>query len=273
MAVNELSTPLTPQQQKRLSIELYGLLGSQVKSYHAHYHMGENSSVPTEVAQELLESIRYTLDAAGGYLPGEPIEGQLARGQVALEKELAETEELFRLVRATAPEWQSQCRWEALEHMGRFLRKYDVRHFAHRGPGEPDYPLLWQLPDLRGIQYAKAYLHCLWLENQILDALPGAEGLLELAPPGYWEAPQNLCEQPLWNAMAKALTGADLEPLWLSDGERGALAGDVRERLDWAMTQVCDALRLPADLRQYAHGAVTSLRPRLNAANGNALFW
>jgi len=50
-------TPLTPEQQQRLLGQVYSLLGKQVQSYHRHRHMGNNSSVPMELAQELLESI------------------------------------------------------------------------------------------------------------------------------------------------------------------------------------------------------------------------
>lgn len=273
-----LAQPLTPQQQKRLSLELYGLLGEQVKGYHAHYHMGENSSVPTEVARELLDSIQFTLDIIGGYRPGEPIEAQLAHGQAVLSEELAETEGLYRLVAGTAPEFQSQCHWEALERMGKYLARYDLRHFAHRSPPEPDYPLLRPLPDgLGGIYRAKGFLRCLWLENQLLEAMPGAAELLALAPPGYWDAPQNLCEQPLWNALAKALLDAPLEPLALSGEERERLAGALEGDIRAAMERLCEELSFSPDMRRYALGAVDSLLPRLDAArihgNFQYLFW
>lgn len=274
--------PLTAQQQKRLSIELYALLGAQVKRYHAHYHMGENSSVPTEIARELMESIEFTLAAAGGYRPGTPLEEQLAQGQEVLEAALGEAKALHRLVAATAPEYDSQCRWEAVEALGKYLENYDLRHFAHRSPEEPDYPLLAPLPDgLTGIYRAKGYLHCLWLENQLLDTLPAGE-LWALAPPGYWDAPQNLCEQPLWNAMGKVLAGAAPAPVPLSPEERQAIAvrleeGDARALLEGAMDAVCREFAISPALREYAQGAIDSLHPRLKAAviHGNLgyLFW
>lgn len=273
-----LTQPLTREQQKRLSLELYGLLARQVKHYHAHYRMGENSSVPAEVARELLDSIQFTLDIIGGYRPGEPIEEQLARGQALLMEELADTRALHRLVRATAPESHSQCWWETVAALEQYLDRYDLCHFAHRSPPEPDYPLLRSLPDgLGGIRRAKTFLHCLWLENQILEALPGAAALGAYAPPGYWDAPQNLCEQPLWNGLAKTLLGIPLEPLRLSKDERenlsGALEGDIRG----AMDRLCEALGFSTDMREYALGALDSLLPRLDAArihgNFQYLFW
>ena len=63
--MNHLSAnTLTPR-------ELYSLLASQEKSYHKHYRMGSNSSVPTETARELMESIRNTYDKVMGEEPEE----------------------------------------------------------------------------------------------------------------------------------------------------------------------------------------------------------
>ena len=276
MAVNQLPIlPLTPEQQKRLSIELYGLLAEQVKRYHAHYHMGQNSSVPTEVAQELLASIHFTLGTAGGYRPGTPIDDQLKQGQAILEEESRKARQLLRLVRATAPEHQSQCRWEAMEGLGRYLDRYDHLHFAHRPPEEPDYPLLTPLPEeLTGIYRVEAYLQCLWAENQILDALPDPEELFRLAPPGYWDAPQNLCEQPLWNAMGKALLSCPPDPLAMTDGEREALPKVLSpERLEAALDHISREFHFTPALRSYAQGALDNLLPRLTPTGLGYLFW
>lgn len=278
-----LAQPLTPQQQKRLSMELYALLGKQVKRYHTHYHKGDNSSVPTETARELMDSIQFTLAAAGGYRPGEPLEDQLARGQAVLEGEWQETRDLCRLVRGTSPEFQSQCRWEAEAALDRYLHNYDHLHFAHRPPEEPFYPLLVPVPEaVQGIYRAKAWLRCLWLENQVLDAMPGARDLLDLAPPGYWEAPQNLCEQPLWNAMGKVLAGTAPAPLAVTGEERRTIAarlgaGDLPDQLEWALDRVGEYYGFSPGLRAYAQGAAESLAPYLEGAllRGDLgyLFW
>ena len=58
--------PLSPEEQQRIMEQMYLLMGKQVQSYHKHRHMGNNSSVPVELAQDLMESIEYTIGLVGG---------------------------------------------------------------------------------------------------------------------------------------------------------------------------------------------------------------
>lgn len=163
---------LTARDRERMAAQLYTLLGAQVKSYHKHYHMGDNSSIPVETARELTESIWYTVGMTGT-LRGE-LADLLSRGQELLDGKMEDAQALYRLVCATVPEGQSQCHWETLRALGRYLDTYDHLHFAHRGPEWLDYPLLAPMPDgLRGIDSALFYLNSLWMENQILAGFPG----------------------------------------------------------------------------------------------------
>lgn len=268
---------LTAGQQKKLSSELYLLLGKQVKSYHKHYHMGSNSSVPAETAQELLHSVRYTLDALGGYRPDAPLETQLQQGQQLLDQRTEQVRQLHKLVRTTAPDGESQYRWETVDALGKFLQRYDPLHFAHCIPEDLDYPLLAPAADsLLGIDYAEFYVNCLWLENQLLHSFPqGALCTLNAAlPPDHWEAPQNMCEQPLYNAIGRALLGLSPADLTLSDSQRDAIATLCRQSgnglealLAQAAAVVCRSLHCeqPA-LQSYASQVLSSLLPRLKAA-------
>lgn len=282
--MNQLpAAPLTPAQQSRLSGELYSQLGKQVKSYYASRNMGENSSVTLELAKELTCSVEYTLEVAGGYHPDEPLTQQLDRGQAILEQELEQTRILWRLVEATAPDYRSQCHWETVRQLGSFLDGYDLRHFAHQVPWEPDYPLLRPLPaELKGVRWAAGFLRCLWYENQILEGLTGGRALLDQAPPLYWEAPQNLCEQPLWNALGKTLLGEEPDPLDLTPEERERAEeilkhGEGKTILYRGMDSLSRILGLDEKGNAYARGAVESLWPRVEVALSRdglgKLFW
>lgn len=59
-----LMSPLTPEDQRKLALGLYSLMDGQVRSYNAS-RGASGTSVPTETARELMESMVYTLDAAG----------------------------------------------------------------------------------------------------------------------------------------------------------------------------------------------------------------
>ena len=108
--------PLSPEEQQRIMEQMYLLMGKQVKSYHKHRHMGNNSSVPVELAQELMESITYTISLVGGVYTNRNIEEALRLGQEILESRLIKAESMLELVNATAPQWQTECRWEALRY-------------------------------------------------------------------------------------------------------------------------------------------------------------
>ena len=224
--MNALIRPLTPEQQNRLSRDLYALLEKQVKSYHKHRHMGENSSVPVETAQELLQSVWYTLELSGGYTPDLALELQLLRGQEILKKRLEDAKKLHRLVSATAPDFRTDFHWDTVEALGRWLDAYDLLHFAHQGPEILDYPLLMPVPEeLKGLDYGLFYLNALWRENQILHSLSqeAVENLHLRCPPGWWDGPQNLCEQPLFNALALAILDLPPGDLTVSNAQEEAL--------------------------------------------------
>lgn len=280
-------SPLTPEDQRKLAIGLYSLMDGQVRSYNAH-RGAAGTSVTTETARELMESMVYTLESAGGLAPGADIEALLTKGQAVLEEKRDRARHFLRLAEASAPEFQTRYYGEALRLLDRYLQTYDHLHMAHRSPEGLDYPLLLPVPEpLRGIDRALYDLGCLWTENEILhrfspDAL--AE-LIDAAPPDYWFPPQNQCEQALWNAMGKALLGRRPEPLLLTAGEPNALLcllqGKDRELLralfSDALAQVCSALDLAEHTARYAAGAIDGLLPRLIAAlpggNVSPFFW
>ena len=279
--------PLTPEQQRRLSLELYARMDSQVKSYNASRGV-PSTSVSTETARALMESMRYTLEAAGGYFPGADVSELLVRGQTLLEERLEQAKELLNLVEATGPSFQTRYYSETLRRLRRFLTRYDHLHLAHAVPGGLDYPLLIPVPEaLLGIDYVLFYVNCLWSENQLLHPIsPDAlSELTDAAPPDYWAAPQNLCEQVLLNAMAATLLGRKHEPLILSGDEPERLSGilrgmdrdQLRRTFTEALARLCGELHIPPRPARYAGGVIDQLLPRLSAAlpagNLSTFFW
>jgi hypothetical protein len=109
--VNNLPiSPLSPEEQQKLLGQMYLLMGKQVESYHKHRRMGSNTSISQELARELMESLEYTLNLAGG--PGGDLEKTLRLGREILANKTQQAKKLLALVHATAPDWQTVCRWE-----------------------------------------------------------------------------------------------------------------------------------------------------------------
>ena len=238
---------LSPEEQQRLMSQMYLLMAKQVKSYHKHHHMGENSSVPVELAQELMESIEYTVNLVGGVYAHPNIEEALMLGQEILESRLSKAKSMLELVNGTAPQWQTECRWEALRYLGHYLEQYDHLHLAHRGPNDLFYPILISPPEgIQGIDSCLFYLNILWIENQIMA------GISDNALDQFWDrlpsATLNQCEHLLINGLGKALLGSGLDPLTFEFEEQMQVAYTMmttsEEQLHTAAKLLCHWLDL-----------------------------
>ncbi len=246
---------------------LYRLLASQVESYHRHYRMGANTSIATETAQALLASIHYTLTLSDGSFP---------RGQTLLQQKLESAQRELQLVTAMS-DHHSQWYWDALAELRLFLERYDYRHFAHRYPEAIFYPTAVPMPEgLLGLDWVQHYLGCLRREQEILSHFPdgAANDLFACAPPDYWAAPENLCQQPLWNALGRALLDLPLNSLSLPYFPPRQF---TRVDLEVAAQTVCRALALPDYLTAYAKAVLAQVYPRLEAVllqgSWAGVFW
>ena len=255
--------PLSPEEQQRIMEQMYLLMGKQVQSYHKHRHMGSNSSVPVELAQELMESIEYTIGLVGGVDAYRNIEEALVLGQEILESKLSKAKSMLELVNGTAPQWQTECRWEALRYLRHYLEQYDHLHLAHKGPDDLFYQILISPPEgIRGIDSCIFYLNILWIENQIMAGVP--DDVLEQ----FWDrlpsATLNQCEHLLINGIGKALLGTGIDPLVFETEEHMqlivALLRATEERLRAAAKLLCQWLNLKDEnARMYVEAVVPQL--------------
>lgn len=261
--------PLPPEQQKKILRQMYLLMDRQVKSYHKHRHMGDNSSVPVELAQELMESIEFTANQVGGVFGHPNLEEAMTLGREILQSKLEQAKKMLELINATAPRWQTECRWEALRYLRRYLEQYDWQHLAHRGPEGLFYPILIAPPeDIRGIDSCLFYLRILWVENQVMA------GFSEDALEAFWDripaGTLNQCEPLLLNGMAKTLLGTGLRNLLLTPEEhvriQVILMHVTEEELRHGANRLCQWLDLEnMDAKDYVHGILPQLRCRRDA--------
>ena len=239
--------PLSQEEQQKIMEQMYLLMGKQVQSYHKHRHMGNNSSVPVELAQELMESIEYTIGLVGGVYAYRNIEEALVLGQEILESRLSKAKSMLELVNGTAPQWQTECRWEALRYLRHYLEQYDHLHLAHKGPEDLFYPILISPPEgIQGIDSCIFYLNIMWIENQIIAGVP--DDALEQ----FWErlpaATLNQCEHLLINGIGKALLRTGIGPLIFETEEYMqiivAMMSATEEKLRDAAKLLCQWLSL-----------------------------
>ena len=267
--------PLSPEEQQRIMEQMYWLCGKQVQSYHKHRHMGNNSSVPVELAQELMESIEYTIGLVGGVYAHRNVEEALALGHEILENRLSKAKLMLELVSGTAPQWQTECRWEALRYLRHYLEQYDHLHLAHKGPDELFYPILFSPPEgIQGIDSCLFYLNILWIENQIMAGVP------DEALDQFWDrlpsATLNQCEHLLINGIGKVLLGTGIDPLVFEAEEHMqlivALMRATEEGLREAAKLLCQWLNLKDEnAKKYVETVIPQLSMWIgdNVRSGN----
>ena len=267
--------PLSPEEQQKIMGQMCLLMGKQVQSYHKHRHMGNNSSVPVELAQEMMESIEYTIGLVGGVYAHRNIGEALVLGQEILESRLTKAKSMLELVNGTAPQWQTECRWEALRYLRHYLDHYDHLHLAHKGPDDLFYPILISPPEgVQGIDSCIFYLNILWIENQIMAGVP--DEVLEQ----FWDrlpsATLNQCEHLLINGIGKALLRTGIDPLVFETEEHMqlivALMRATEEKLKDAAKLLCQWLNLKDEnARMYVEAVVPQLTMWIgdNVRNGN----
>lgn len=255
--------PLSPEEQQKRMRQMYLLMEKQVRSYHKHRHMGQSSSVPVELAQELLESVEYTTNLVGGVYAHRNVEEALRLGQEVLERRRNNAKSMLDLVNSTAPLWQTACRYEALQYLRYYLDHYDHLHLAHKGPDDLFYPILISPPEgIQGIDSCIFYLNIMWIENQIMAGVP--DDALEQ----FWDrlpaATLNQCEHLLINGIGKALLGTGIDPLIFEPEEHiqliCALMGVTEERLKAAAKLLCQWLDLKTEnARIYVEASISQI--------------
>lgn len=196
-------------------------------------------------------------------------------GQEILENKLIKAKSMLELVNGTAPQWQTECRWEALRYLGHYLEAYDHLHLAHRGPNDLFYPMLISPPEgIQGIDSCIFYLNILWIENQIMAGVP------DDALDQFWDrlptATLNQCEHLLINGLGKALLGSGLGPLTFDPEEQlqivYAMMTATGEKLRTAAIRLCHWLDLKDEnAKLYVQAAVPQLSMWIgdNICSGN----
>lgn len=225
------------------------LLAAQTATYTG----GESSSVRTETAQALLDSVFYTLgvalkdfptpDAALQGLKSRPLAVLLTEGQDGIRG---------------------------------FFRLYRPALFANETHITADYPPLLPITGLCGIEFIERYLACLMAENRFLRCFqPKQVHLLLCAlPEDYRKTPMNLCLPVLTAALCCELTG---QPPHTLACDREALArllggksGAQNARLLYgAFAPLCAALGISPRVRAYLRRVIPQIAAALTRAAQN----
>lgn len=274
----------TPAEQEALQARLWQLWEKQF----TRKTQGDHSSLRVETAQELMESILFTLrfylQAQGlsvRLLLTQPAEPLFAAAQQALLQAVADTQELYLRACATVRPFQSRTLAESLRGIAPFFRLYDARLAAHSIPADIDYPLCEPVPDTpAGVCYIRSYLNRLCLENALLTRFNPDRvlRLLTRSCPDYRNAPVNLYEPIAACVTGLALLGGGETLLEITPAQGERLASLINSQTHVQAHRLLADAAKAACLRlgladspsvRYLQRASVALYPRLTAAPGS----
>ncbi|MEG0769348.1 MAG: DUF6179 domain-containing protein [Ruthenibacterium sp.] len=272
---------LTDADRYAVQEKLWRLLAEQTR----RYTMGESSSVPAEIAQELLDSLLFTLrlvlresGAAPQTMATADLDEMLTAGQKLLAAKGKAVQRLWQATCLSAPAVKNTAYHDTLKSIGGFSKRYDARFFACRIPCDIDYPLCCAVPQtMRGADYMEEYLRRSLTENRILrwfDAEVLAR-LLRSCYRDYVGLLVNLCEPVIVNAIGLLLVGGEIAALRITPDEGARLLKKLlplsREEtvrlLEDGARRLCRSVGIEdAFGTAYVAQSAQALYPRLSAA-------
>lgn len=257
---------LAPQEFVSIQRDLLALLARSCEAYTG----GMSSSVPTETAEELTNSLCFTLgvwlkefsqpEEALRALVREGISSGYERGYSRLLTLVRSTRQFYRQVMKYALKTENEVYHATLGGgISGFFKLYRPEFTAHLFHITADYPTLLFPAGYEGLEFIRLYLRSIHAENLFCRGFDqgAVRQVLFRHAVGCGQTVQsmvcNLCEPVLATALACALAGSDLSTLSLTDGGaqrvQELLSGPVVVPLEPYLEQVLAHISTQFDLK------------------------
>ena len=244
---NSLLEDLTfsESEQEKLTGRLWELLKMQAGKYNGI----DSTSMTIEKAQDILESMLYTIGVAteNGAAKEEILNGSLSllldRGRVILKGKQKSVKVEWKLLCRELPRIPNVYFLSTMENLGLFFDSYDIYFAAHHTSESIDYWPLCPIPEtVKGISYIEEYIHRIQIENDYLNCFEREDviSLCEKYVPDYREALFNLCEPVLTNAIGLSLIGKEVQGLHISAEQREDIYQMLIGRTE---REICDMIK------------------------------
>lgn len=276
---NGLTHAFTASEVAAVQTRLWGLLRRQVQ----HYTTAESSSVPVEVAQELLKGVNYLIQQGlrgakdrQAQLLWEDLDGVVQRGLEQVNQQVREGLRLYQYVCAYPPRVTNRAYRDTVANILGFFRTYDPQFTPHVVSCTIDYQLFLPVSErLPGVSYLNRYLTHLAAENQLVNCFDRAavECVLSAASSDYEDLLINLYEPVFQNALGRCLLQRDVLELSITAEEREELyqrlaplpATELRSVVEQGGWTLAKTFRMPS-LAGYLRQSAAEVLPRLQVA-------
>lgn len=266
--------------QEKLTGRLWELLKMQAGKYNGI----DSTSMTIKKAQEILESMLYTIGVAAenGAAKEEIVNGSLSllldRGREILKRKQKSVKVEWKLLCRELPRIPNVYFLSTMENLGLFFDSYDIYFAAHHTSESIDYWPLCPIPEtVKGISYIEEYIHRIQIENDYLNCFEREDviSLCEKYVPDYREALFNLCEPVLTNAIGLSLIGKEVQGLHISAEQRediyqmliGRTEKEICDMIKESVLSACRQIGMTAENEtDYLIGAATGLGARIREA-------
>lgn len=262
------------------------------------YTKDQSSSVKTEIAQRIFQSILYVLDVSLRNVPAPEkaietlkntrLEEIYSEGLKTIDLQMLQTKQLMVEIQDNKLSVDMISYQESIDNINNeFFCEYDVRFDAHNGIASIDYPLLCDDMSWDGMIYIKNYLKKLNWENEFCNnfsvedinkLLVGMEKKMGIS---YKELLANMSEMILINACCSVILGRSAYELMINETAYKRLEtilsnindNDLLKLLEEASIAVLDEISIHmTDRRQYFVSGIKKMVPMIkNAIMENSL--
>lgn len=239
-------------EQRIIICKLWELLKLKADKYNSI----DSTSMPVEKAQDILESLLYTIGVAveNGTTKYELLNGNLSYvidiGQSILKEKKKTVKVEWKLMCQGMPRIKNVYYLSTIKNLGMFFKNYDIYYEAHQIPCSIDYwPLCHVSEKLKGISYIEEYIRCIQTENDFLNCFEENDiiCLCKRYVTDYTESLFNLCEPVLTNAIGLCMLSQDIYQLNISSAQRmdiynmliGKSADDIKLMVEQAVLALC----------------------------------
>lgn len=269
---------ISNEEREIVKIKLWTLLEKVIE----RYTMGDSSSVPVEVAEELLKSIIFLLKkeikegrVLGEIFESESLESVWKNSWKTIEMDIAKGKDLLERVIRTSASIENISYEDTVVEIGVGLKVYDYRFLAHEIPCSIDYQLSNPVAEeLLGIDFINEYLKRLLFENEFCNNFDKEKiiGVLKSYCNDYKGLLINIFEPVLTNVIGLELLERDIFQLEIKSYEREVFlytfknmnAKEIREELIKSANNLCDKLKIVNDDEiDYIKMTVLNLIPRI----------